>query len=588
MAARSGLDFGSDIVFTYGPLGFLAVPRFFFGETVVAGLALDVLVHLAMAGTIVYLARRSLPTWLALPVALVLARIQIGLASYDVLMALLFIGTFEALRKLDASTRVVISLIAGAALVTGALFLVKLNTGITAFAIFGVGAWGTAANRFRAAAGFVVATVLSTVGLWIASGHEVAQFSQFLSHALEVISGHNTAMTFEQSTRLWEYPAAVVVAGILVTRLHRETSSWQPVRRVAAMLMTGLFLLSLFKAGFVRHDGHSIVFFATSALIYPAFVSDRQKLVPRLVAGAVMLLAFGAAMRITPLQFVTAATSARAAFDQLHTALMPERRTQVVEEARAAMRAAYGLDPRTLALVRGKTVHVDPWETAAAWAYPELRWNPAPVFQAYLAYTPELDRLNARFLASAEAPQRILRHTQYIYLPQPSSITAPSLDGRNPDFESPESALTMLCHYAELHSTHAWQVLGKTADRCSAPRLIDSVEARFGETIHVPSSGFEREVVFARARGVNEGLGKELRALLFRSETWFVYVNGQRFKLVPDTAAGSLILHIPRRARYSPPYDFDEVRTLAISDSDAGAVGATGLTLEFYAVRIKT
>ena len=62
-----------------------------------------------------------------------------------------------------------------------------------------------------------------------------------------------------------------------------------------------------------------------------------------------------------------------------------------------------------LAAVAGQTVHIDQWQTVAAFAYPEMRWSPLPVFQSYSAYTTALDEINADRLRRAAAPTRILR-----------------------------------------------------------------------------------------------------------------------------------------------------------------------------------
>jgi hypothetical protein len=50
---------------------------------------------------------------------------------------------------------------------------------------------------------------------------------------------------------------------------------------------------------------------------------------------------------------------------------------------------------------------VYPQEIALAWAY-HLDWRPIPVLQSYSAYTSDLDQLDADFLTSTRAPQRIL------------------------------------------------------------------------------------------------------------------------------------------------------------------------------------
>ena len=58
---------------------------------------------------------------------------------------------------------------------------------------------------------------------------------------------------------------------------------------------------------------------------------------------------------------------------------------------RARLQDDYAIDPASLEALAGHTVHVDPSETRAAWAY-GLDWEPIPIFQPYAAWTEALGR----------------------------------------------------------------------------------------------------------------------------------------------------------------------------------------------------
>jgi len=169
--------------------------------------------------------------------------------------------------------------------------------------------------------------------------------------------------------------------------------------------------------------------------------------------------------------------------------------------------------PQVQRLVRsaleGHTVAVEPWEAGVAWAY-ELDWDPLPVFQNYSAYTSELDRLNAAAAESPDGPERILRENQLLVLPE---FPTPDLDGRYPGWAPREQARAVLCNFAPLHTTERWQVLGRVPDRCGPPRMIGSVQSRYGEVVEVPSPG-PGEVVFARIQGAEVGGLERLTALI--------------------------------------------------------------------------
>ena len=112
-------------------------------------------------------------------------------------------------------------------------------------------------------------------------------------------------------------------------------------------------------------------------------------------------------------------------------------------QAEAAERARFlatgdALPPATLALLEGHSVAVEPVENSIVYAYPQLHWDPEPVLQSYSAYTSYLDRLDAAFLASTRAPQRILY--------QPWVV----IDGRDAFFDPPSTVESMYCHYFQV------------------------------------------------------------------------------------------------------------------------------------------
>ena len=96
-----------------------------------------------------------------------------------------------------------------------------------------------------------------------------------------------------------------------------------------------------------------------------------------------------------------------------------------------------------------------------------------PVFQDYQAYTAELDLQNAEALASADGPQRILRHLGFTGGPA-------AIDNRYPSFDSPATTRAMLCNFRSLRTTARYQVLGRNEDRCSASPELGSIAVGYG------------------------------------------------------------------------------------------------------------
>ena len=73
IATQHGLDFGGDIVFTYGPLGFLKTGLVFYPWLARLAALYAILLHLCLSLTLVYAARRTFPLLVAVAAALVAA-----------------------------------------------------------------------------------------------------------------------------------------------------------------------------------------------------------------------------------------------------------------------------------------------------------------------------------------------------------------------------------------------------------------------------------------------------------------------------------------------------------------------------------
>ena len=395
----------------------------------------------------------------------------------------------------------------------------------------------TRSDRARNALLFVVAVAAAVIAGWVAAGQSLAAFPAYVSHSLELTSGYSTAMGVEESGREWEYVGVLIAIGLLVLLGLRATDGWPRAQRVAVAAIGGAIAFVSFKHGFVRHDGHSLQFFATALVaalaLAPAPVHRRETLA---VLAALFVLVLGAS-RIHP-SFFNPMQSAKRSLAQAEILTADGGRAEI-SAAQAGLRAAYPLDNETFALLRGRTVHVAPHDTAVAWAY-GLDWRPLPIFQSYAAYTEELDRLNARFLASPDAPARILR-------------TLGAIDGRHPTLEAPSSTVEMLCRYVEIHAAAQWQVLARTDGRCGDIELLQTVNASYGHEIRVPAAD-PGTLMLARVQGIAPSGVGSLASFAFKLPRRTITLNGApalSYRLVPQTASGLMVLQSPAEADYT-------------------------------------
>jgi hypothetical protein len=570
MATHAGFHFGTEVIWTYGPLGFLVQPSVIFRTLGVIAFLYQSALLVALCASLVWAVRRTFN----LAVALLIVYVTVALGfKLEITLALAAIWCLAALAPSPPSyARHVVALGGGALGAIGCL--VKLSLGPAILLMCGA-TLVALPTRWRDLARLAGSALATFTALWFATGQSLGNLPDYVSSAREVIVGYSQAMGLDAEPD-WYIFAALEILVMLV--------AWSAVaaapgkRRAAAGVVMALAAFAAFKEGVVRFDAdHIAIYFATATALTLA-IPWRRALAP--AAIVTFALTGGLYLGVT-------STSLGDALNPIHQVdgLRSEVRTvadsgrwsQAQAGVRASLQASYALDPATLGDLRGHTVDIWPWEDLAAWAY-RLEWRPEPVFQSYQAYTSALDRDNATALASPEGPDRILRSA-----PAVSSINA-DVDGRNLAWDPPLATVAMLCHYAPLHTTARWQVLARVADRCGQLHPLRSVSATNGQTVKVPKSP-PGTAVIAKVHGAGVSGIEALRTFFLRSNVRYAVINGTTpYRLVPGTAADGLLMSVPKRADF-PGRNFN----LSPDASLLSFAGTSGdLRIDFYALPIRS
>jgi hypothetical protein len=579
MASRGGLQFGTQLLFTYGPLGFLASPVLYYGRTglLAAGFVLAVEI------TTLYVFARSFLRALhplAAFAAMWLVSVAVALGGSSELLALLVaLLALEWIELAPASRRDPLVPAALAALGSMAL-LVKFSAGVVALAAVALACvlrnvhdgtgrrldpGGAAVDLGSAAAG----ALGSLVVCWVAAGESLGHLVVFLRGSLEVASGYSAAMNIEDPARAWEYGAAALAVACLLIALPVSRRGRGLKERFALPAVIALVAFGMFKEGFTRHDLHSAAFFSALLVLSSALWGRVSR--PVVLTLFAFLLSLSLAVNNLPISGVLALKDGPArARESVSILVSGSRRAGVETASRTELRARYGLSAPQLALLAGHTVHVDPWEASLAWAYPELRWDPAPVFQTYSAYTRYLDDLNAGFLASGRAPDFILRH-------------ADAIDGRDPRWESPRYMLEMLCRYRQVGSG-SWQVLERVASRCGSPVASTPVRTTLGRTVSAPAAGAQ-SIVAMRVVSWSGSLGERLRTLLYKDDQYYLtYANGPTSRFVPGDAGSWHAVAVPSCLGWDPSAFPRTGTSLRFDLGQPPLPGAKPITVQFAAI----
>jgi hypothetical protein len=558
LAHLRGTRFGPDFVWTYGPLGFLAFPVAVSGGTLAAAVGFVFVTQAALAFVLVRRASATLGWALGLAAAYVVLALPILQADF---LPLVVLGlALWALAEPAGRTARVLPLVGG--VLAAAAALTKTNMGLAAIGVVLVAAAAGGARRLAATAAVVCAAFLV---LWVALGNSVADVPDWWRLSASLVGGYSAAMQIEQPGLGTDHVLAAIVAAALLAAacvVARE----RPRRAAAAtILVVAGFAFAAFKESFVRHDPvHVPAFFAAAAIVLVCLGVRGRAIALPLVGVAVCVFAIN---RVGQLH-VTPIASAGRAVAHLDDAVDASRRGELVTRSRQGQRRSYEVPAGALSLLRGHTVHVDPWEAAAVSAY-DLEWRPLPVLQTYSAYTSTLDERNATFLASPGAPERILREDP-----------AEEVNGRDRTLEAPATYRAILCNYRQMLAGRRWQVLAR-APRCGRPRLLGTIPAAPGQQVAVPEAG-PNDLVVARVE-LHDSLLDRLRGLLYKPHEADVSLGGGPFTPVAaDVVRDGIVVHVPGNLGYDPRFGGAiDWRSLAAG----GLSGGISITFEAYPVQ---
>lgn len=553
-AADARLAFGRDYLFTYGPLGFLDAPQLYVPALGLLACVFLLLAELALA---FFLLRRLTPV-LPLGVALLATYCVAVLRPEpaDVALLALFAACVAALVDGNQGrTLVRFAVVAGA--VAGVELFVKTNDGALAVVFVAV-TLAALARDVRPVAAGVAAFAIASLAAWFGTGQSLGGVGPYAHGTYEIVAGYTAAMAREQAGRRWEYAAAAVIALAVAALAWRAAGGLARRARAGLLLVVLVLGFAAFKEGFVRHDGHSLSFFFALAVAAGALAGPGRA---RVLAVATLAVAFGCAVvagRPTLVALVDPVASLHRAGSQAALLVDGSRRQRRLDADRQEAVRDLDLDaPALKRLVGSRSVAVEPFDIAAAWAL-RLHWRGAPVPQAYSAYTPYLDDLNARFLLGPDAPERMLR--------QPDDVL---IDDHGISTEAPASWLAILCRYRQLAVRGSWQVLARERDRCGPERPLGSASATHGSFVRVPAARPGDLVV---ARFTLPSTGSPLRQLLYKPAGFPVVAFRQgdgtsSFRIAPANAGQPVVVRVPRTAGYAEGFGA-ELRADAVAIRD--------------------
>jgi hypothetical protein len=395
--------FGREVMFTYGPLGYLLIHApvskvglLFFDFFILVSLLLIYRALLPQRPTLI-------DVFMAVGVAAVTQKCLCASPA----TALFTILCYWLWRIHDQGEWLAVASVFVAAMV---LFFGKVNYGLVMILLIPAYGFGLFIfHRQRRKMGLVLLLGFPIL-LWLGTVVWHVDLPKYLRSGIEFIGGYNEAM-FESPLKPLKTFLLLLIAGLVLIAMGvialfgirriswREEVMFLPLMALASCL--------LFKNAFVRADEmHYLSFFAALPLLLAIWHLTRRD------ARAIKILMV-ISIIYPVLLMLRGRTEFFGRFEAAEMFPINYCRQIIVapwRETSANLETNYpeAAIPNNIRSTIGRSsVDVMPWESSIA-ILNGLNYQPRPIFQSYTAYTPALDDLNARFLVSAQAPAYML------------------------------------------------------------------------------------------------------------------------------------------------------------------------------------
>lgn len=510
IAFANKIQFGKDLIYTYGPYGFLQVKRYF-PETYGYLFGFYLLIAIAIWSGLFRLARycltrRDRSIFLLIPILGCFPNMSIGMDALLFLILILPLILYFYVSKQMSFTLVLTIITAALASLIKYTYLLVCIILIVLITIDEL----SKLKRIPQVAPIYLA-FLSL--FWLIAGQNLVNLPAYFVNGSEIVKGFSASMG--GSSYLSEILLYILSMGVFLVLVGTIEVRSRGYWGILPTLGLAAFMFINFKAAFTRHDAHALhalfniapVISIFTALLWTKLSKASWQMgkirLSAIVGWGVSSMIFaimGSLILNHYLNFgygtytLKLITHNHSNFADAAKLLGGKTDFQsIVEQAKASIR-----DENPLPSISG-TVDLYPNEIATIFAH-DLEYQPRPVIQSFSAYTSKLAHLNVEHLKRSDAANTIL-------------FDLNPIDERLASFEDGLSWPEILTLY------HVTDISGRylTLQRNSQPQqyqfkpIIDKVDLRFGEWFDMPTTS---EAIWSKINIRPNILGKLLTTAL--------------------------------------------------------------------------
>jgi hypothetical protein len=542
---KQRLQFGRDIIFTYGPWGFLDA-RAYHPDTYLWTLLAWGIFAIAFWRVCWMIARRYIPSpvvaflWMLFTLAVAASSLYVTCCTLLALMGLLAVYHFYLESRPFSLTSLL--LVFAVALAS----LMKFSYLVAAILVLIPIAVDCMMQKRIPWMPFLF--LIFFLGLYLAAGQHLSYLWAYLHGSSQIAEGYNDAMSITTWLPIYlpvktppvDFMMFAVAAAALIGILAFAQRARPKLESILFLTATGAVVFMVFKWGFVRHDDThaplatlgllSLVLFCAPPLWHRLATYRGRAMIAVVAAMPVMI--FGVSAKYVNHDLPSLMGMLRNVGPNLVAATRLVRGSSGLhrqfEDSLAEIRARSPLPP-----IHG-TVDAYPSNLAVPLAY-GLDYHPRPIMQSYSAYTPELAQLNADYLQGPRAPGTVL-----------FSVVIEKFWLRHlPSADDGLSWPTLLTRYDIAGASGEFLILHKSNQPRPCDLLpISKTRASFGVPLAVPSLG--QGPVWVKI-AIDPSLSGKLLSLFYKSpelEMALTTRDGkqQTFRLVAGEARAGFLL----------------------------------------------